>query len=64
MTLGLHINRCDETIRLGPLGVRFLIAGENSSGSIVAFCSAQHSKRVIFQECLRALSGFRRGQNN
>src|SRR5690242_3674328 len=27
----------DETIRLGPLVVRFLITGENSSGSVAAF---------------------------
>ena len=33
----LGINPADETIRLGPLAVRFLITGENSSGSIAAF---------------------------
>jgi quercetin dioxygenase-like cupin family protein len=32
----LHTNPSDETIRLG-LAVRFLITGENSSGSIAAF---------------------------
>ncbi len=31
------INPSEETIRRGPLGVRFLITGENSSGSIAAF---------------------------
>ena len=36
-SIGLHINPCDETIRLGPLAVRFLLAGENSNGSIAAF---------------------------
>ncbi len=36
-TIGLHINPSDEAIRLGPLAVRFLITGENSSGSIAAF---------------------------
>ena len=36
-TIGLHVNPSDETIRLGPLAVRFLIAGENSSGTIAAF---------------------------
>ena len=35
--LGLHVNPADETIRLGPLSVRFLIIGENSGGSIAAF---------------------------
>jgi quercetin dioxygenase-like cupin family protein len=31
------VNPSDETIRLGPLAVRFLITGENSTGSIAAF---------------------------
>ena len=36
-TIDPHINPSDEIIRLGPLAVRFLITGENSSGSIAAF---------------------------
>ncbi|MGB6947049.1 MAG: cupin domain-containing protein [Bryobacteraceae bacterium] len=36
-TFDLHVNPADETIRLGPLAVRFLITGDNSSGSIAAF---------------------------
>ncbi len=36
-TNGLHINASHETIRLGPLAVRFLITGENSNGSVAAF---------------------------
>ena len=36
-TVELHVNPSDETIRLGPLAVRFLITGENSSGSVAAF---------------------------
>jgi len=35
--LQLSVNPSDETIRLGPLAVRFLITGENSTGSIAAF---------------------------
>lgn len=35
--LDLHTNPSDEAIRLGPLTVRFLIAGEESNGSIAAF---------------------------
>ena len=35
--IGLHVNPSNETIRLGPLTVRFLIAGENSSGTVAAF---------------------------
>jgi quercetin dioxygenase-like cupin family protein len=36
-TIDLRVNPSDETIRLGPLAVRFLITGENSSGSLAAF---------------------------
>jgi quercetin dioxygenase-like cupin family protein len=36
-TIGLQVNPSNETIRLGPLAVRFLIAGENSSGTVAAF---------------------------
>lgn len=35
--VGLHVNPSDETIRLGPLAVRFLVAAENSAGSVAAF---------------------------
>jgi quercetin dioxygenase-like cupin family protein len=36
-TIELTINPADETIRLGPLAVRFLITGENSNGSVAVF---------------------------
>jgi quercetin dioxygenase-like cupin family protein len=36
-TAGLHINPAEESIRLGPLNVRFLLTKENSGGSIAAF---------------------------
>ena len=36
-TIELGINPANETIRLGPLEVRFLITGENSNGSVAAF---------------------------
>lgn len=36
-TVDLHVNPSDETIRLGPLAVRFLITGEHASGSIAVF---------------------------
>ncbi|HUZ45888.1 MAG TPA: cupin domain-containing protein [Terriglobia bacterium] len=36
-TVDLKVNPADETIRLGPLAVRFLLTGENSNGSIAAF---------------------------
>jgi quercetin dioxygenase-like cupin family protein len=35
--IDLRVNPSDEIIRLGPLAVRFLITGENSSGSVAAF---------------------------
>ncbi len=36
-TIDLGVNPAEETIRLGPLAVRFLVTGENSSGSIAVF---------------------------
>jgi quercetin dioxygenase-like cupin family protein len=36
-TLGTRVNPSDETIRLGPLGVRFLIAGDAANGSVAVF---------------------------
>src|SRR5574340_1186260 len=34
---GVSVDPSSETIQLGPLAVRFLITGENSTGSIAAF---------------------------
>jgi quercetin dioxygenase-like cupin family protein len=34
---GIDVNPADETIHLGPLAVRFLITGENASGSLALF---------------------------
>ena len=36
-TIDLHVNPSDETIRLGPLAVRFLITGEQATGSVAVF---------------------------
>jgi len=33
----IRVNPTDETIRIGPLGVRFLVTGEQSAGSLAAF---------------------------
>jgi quercetin dioxygenase-like cupin family protein len=33
----LHVNPSDETIRLGPLAVRFLLTADSSNGSVAAF---------------------------
>lgn len=35
--VGVSVNPADETIRLGPLTVRFLITGEESAGTIAVF---------------------------
>ena len=35
--IDFHVNPSEETVRLGPLAVRFLITGENSNGSVAAF---------------------------
>ena len=34
---GLHVNPADETLHLGPLAVRFLLTGDDSTGSVAAF---------------------------
>ena len=36
-TTGVHTNPSDETIHLGPLAVRFLITGDDASGSVALF---------------------------
>ena len=36
-TTNVQVNPSDETIRLGPLAVRFLVTGEQSSGSVAVF---------------------------
>ena len=33
----VRVNPSDETIRLGPLAVRFLITGEDARGSVAVF---------------------------
>ncbi|MGH9476185.1 MAG: cupin domain-containing protein [Terriglobales bacterium] len=35
--IDLCVNPADETIRVGPLAVHFLLTGENSAGAIAAF---------------------------
>ena len=36
-SIDLRVNPSDETIHIGPLAVRFLLTGDNSTGSIAAF---------------------------
>jgi quercetin dioxygenase-like cupin family protein len=36
-TVDISVNPSDETIGVGPLGVRFLLTGDHSTGSVAAF---------------------------
>jgi len=36
-TNDIHVNPSDETIHVGPLGVRFLITGDDARGSVALF---------------------------
>lgn len=36
-SMDLSVNPADETIRLGPLLVRFLVTGKNSAGTVAVF---------------------------
>lgn len=36
-SIDLSVNPAEETIRLGPLAVRFLVTGENSAGTVAVF---------------------------
>src|SRR6516225_9853092 len=36
-TTDVHVNPSDETIHIGPLGVRFLVTGDHASGSVALF---------------------------
>jgi quercetin dioxygenase-like cupin family protein len=36
-TTDIHVNPSDETIQLGPLGVRFLVTGDDATGSVALF---------------------------
>jgi quercetin dioxygenase-like cupin family protein len=62
----VRVNPSDETIRLGPLAVRFLIAGEQTTGSVSMFeLSVPSAQRLAapahshdaFEETLYGLSG-------
>jgi quercetin dioxygenase-like cupin family protein len=44
-TSDLRVNPSEETIRVGPLTIRFLLTGDNSTGSIAAFeCTVPGTK--------------------
>ena len=65
-TIHPRINPADETIRLGPLTVRFLVTGENSAGTIAAFevvvpgaqrLAAPAHSHDSFEETIYGISG-------
>ena len=65
-TIDLQANPSDETIRLGPLVVRFLITGEDSNGSIAAFelvvpgaqrLAAPAHSHDLYEETIYGISG-------
>jgi quercetin dioxygenase-like cupin family protein len=37
LAMDVRVNPSDETIRLGPLGVQFLITGDDATGSVAIF---------------------------
>jgi len=63
---GPVVNPAEETITVGPLGIRFLLTGENSSGSIAAFemtvpagdgLPAPPHSHAAYEETIYGLSG-------
>src|SRR5262245_18026809 len=65
-TSKIHINPSDEMIRLGPLGVRFLITGNDATGSAALFeLTVPGAQRLAapahshdgFEETIYGLSG-------
>ena len=46
-TSHLSVNPSDETIDFGPLAVRFLLTGDNSTGSIAAFELTVHAAQHL-----------------
>ena len=65
-TIDLQANPSDETIRLGPLVVRFLITREDSNGSIAAFelvvpgaqrLAAPAHSHDLYEETIYGISG-------
>ncbi len=65
-TMDLRVNPSDEAIRLGPLVVRFLLTGENSTGSVAVFeltvpceqsLAAPAHSHDAFEETIYGLAG-------
>jgi quercetin dioxygenase-like cupin family protein len=61
-----RVNPSEETIRIGPLGIRFLVTGEDSQGSVSVFeirvpagqtLAAPAHKNDAFEEILYGIQG-------
>jgi quercetin dioxygenase-like cupin family protein len=64
--IDLSVNPAEETIRIGPLAVRFLITGENSNGTLALFevivpggqrLAAPAHSHDRFEETIYSISG-------
>ena len=60
------VNPAEETIRIGPLGIRFLLSGENTNGSVSVFevtvpagqkLAAPAHKNDAYEETLYGITG-------
>jgi len=67
----LHVDPSNETIRLGPLAVRFLLTGDDSNGSVAAFeayvprgqrLTAPGHSHDHYEETIYGVSGVSRGR--
>ena len=61
-----RVNPSEETIRIGPLGIRFLLTGEDSNGSVSVFevlvpvgqkLAAPAHKNDAYEEILYGIEG-------
>jgi|SRR5215470_2119442 len=61
-----RVNPSEETIKIGPLGIRFLLTGDDSNGSVSAFevrvpagqkLAAPAHKNDAFEEILYGIEG-------
>jgi quercetin dioxygenase-like cupin family protein len=63
---GIRVNASEETIKIGPLGIRFLLTGDDSSGSASVFeilvpvgqkLAAPAHKNDAYEEVLYGIEG-------
>ena len=62
----IAVNPAEETIRIGPLGIRFLLSGDNTGGSVSVFevtvpagqkLAAPANKNDAYEEVLYGIKG-------